>query len=72
MEFSTIKFANWLAKLDRVPNIGDTRIRSAFLLLPKIIDHKGKWLVKAKWEEYFWVLDTDKRFCCKWKAKRWC
>ncbi len=73
MEFNTIKFAKWIEELRRVPNTGEKRVRSAFLLFPKIIGNKGKWLVNAKWEEEYcmWTHTTDGYRIYGWTANRW-
>ncbi len=52
----------------RVPDIGDKRVRSRFLFLPKRIKSERRWLEVAKWEEQF-VLDIYEGFY--WRPIRW-
>jgi len=35
------------------PKLGDTRIKSGFLFLPRCINHETRWLEKATWQERY-------------------
>lgn len=50
----------WNKKDTRKYQSGDTRIRSGFLLLPKMIGDEIRWLERATWRETFiWVHHWD-------------
>jgi hypothetical protein len=49
------------------PKIGETRERSAFLLVPKYIAREARWLERARWEETYQLLG----FGLEWEPTRW-
>lgn len=50
------------------PKMGETRIKSKFLFLPKKINNQWRWLEKATWEEVFGYKKYDFK---SWSANKW-
>jgi hypothetical protein len=54
------------------PRLGEKRIISKFLWLPKLADSKWKWLEMATWEEiYKSEIDPGGPPVCGWEETRW-
>lgn len=53
---------------------GETRIRSAFLLFPKLINDQLRWLERATWVEqyeYCYYSDIGDEDIWDWKGVEW-
>jgi len=63
----------WKAR--KSARVGERRVRSAFLLLPKRIGDETRWLEFSKWEEEnLLVPHPDLGWLCpeeKWIPKKW-
>ncbi len=64
----------------RKPKIGDTRYRSGFLFLPKLIYPEWRWFEFAKWQETLILKDalvpdagplSGNMKVRSWKATKW-
>ena len=56
------------------PEIGETRIRSGFLLFPKTANCETRWLEWAEWEEEYALYPTTKiqgGLYGKWQPSSW-
>lgn len=63
--FGWRKIMRWNAKPQ--PNDGDTRIRSKFLLFPKVIKGEWRWLELASYKQkYAWYWDGGIWFTKEW------
>lgn len=56
-----------------LPNDGDTRIKTKFLLFPKKINGETRWLEKSSWEEVCEIYDNSPYYMdiISWDAFRW-
>lgn len=58
--------------IDDEPELGDERIRSAFLWLPKAVRDETRWLVHATWRErYVWTRLGTGREVKAWRGVEW-
>ena len=53
------------------PKLGDTRIKSRFLLFPKTIDNTTRWLERASWKELYDDNIYNEFFSPFWSAIEW-
>ena len=54
------------------PKENDTRMKRAFLVVPKTIDDEVRWFEIAAWEEVYQRICTgEKSYYCVWLPTRW-
>ena len=56
---------------ERKYSLGDKRIKSHFLLFPRVINEEVRWLEKATWEESWQQGAGPMGVGCHWVAIRW-
>lgn len=47
------------------------RVRERFLLFPKSIDGRLRWLEKAKWKERYTAYSSDETMVMSWESIEW-
>lgn len=65
---------NWLRTFiveDEKPELGDERVLSGFLWLPKAVQNETRWLVTARWRERYVWTGRGARERKAWRAVRW-
>lgn len=61
---------NFLSEGDE-PELGDERIRSGFLWLPKAVRDRTRWLVRATWRERYVWTGRGTRERKAWRGVEW-
>lgn len=64
---------HWIKKffLDDAPVLGDERVRTGFLWLPKAVRDETRWLVQASWRERYVWTGHGARERTGWRAVEW-